>query len=163
MRILSAVVALFVGVGLPLTVRAQVLPLDSVQRAAMMATVMQQTKPADFVLHHRTELALSGAQVAVLEALAVAQRDSAGVRQARLIGRMQANPPSAVVLAAAGWSGAIDERTLRDALCQQAANQVETMLEMAGDRRAAAAVLTPAQVARLPQLQAGDLLAAIKR
>lgn len=76
---------------------------------------------------------------------------------------MEASPPSATVLAVSGWSGALDERTLRDALCQQAITQVETVLEMARDRRAAAALLTPAQVTQLPQLQAGDLLKAIKR
>jgi hypothetical protein len=164
MRILTSVVALFLVVTIPQTVRAQVsAPFDSVQRAAMMASAMQTNKPADFVLQHRTELALSAAQVSRLEALAVAQADSVVARQARLVGQMQANPPSSAMITAAGWVGDVDERTLRDALCQWSANQAETMIGLARDRRAAAAVLTPAQTARLPQLQADDLLKAIKR
>ena len=163
-RILTSVVALFLGVTIPLTVRGQVsAPFDSVQRAAMMASAMQMKKPAEFVLQHRVELALSAAQVSRLEALAVAQGDSMVARQARLVGQMQANPPSSAMLAAAGWAGEVDERALRDALCQWSANQAETMLGLARDRRAAAAVLTPAQTARLPQLQTDDLLKAIKR
>ena len=164
MRSLTSVVAVLLGVSVPRTVCAQVrAPFDSVQRAAMIASTMQMTKPADFVLQHRAELALSAAQVSTLEALAVAQSDSMVARQARLVSQLQANPPSSAMLAAASWAGEVDERALRDALCQWSANQAETMLGLARDRRAAAAVLTPTQTARLPQLQTDDLLKAMKR
>ena len=76
---------------------------------------------------------------------------------------MQAAPPSSGMLAAAGWSGEVDEAALRTALCQQSTNQVELLLGLAWDRRAVAAVLTNAQVTRLPELQMGDVMRAIKR
>jgi hypothetical protein len=163
MRLLASVTVLLLGVASPPSILAQGgAALDSVQRIAMMATSLQMSKPANFVLQHRAELALSAAQVSTLEALAVAQADSMVARQARLVLQMRANPPGSAMLAASSWTGEVDERALRDALCQRSGSQAETMLALARDRRAAAAVLTPEQTARLPQLQTDDLLKAIK-
>ena len=164
MRILATAVAVLAGGALPLPVRAQVSAvLDSAHVAAMMANALQMNKPAAFVLQHRSELTLSAAQVSTLEALVGAQRDSASVRQARIIRQMLVNPPSSALVAAAGWSGDIDEAALRAAACRQSATQVELMLAAVGDRRAVAAVLTPAQVAQLPQLQTDAMLKVMQR
>ena len=163
MRIPYLLLASVVSVAVPCAVRAQVPTLDSARRAAMLASAMQMNKPAEFVLQHRTELALTAPQVSTLETLVAALRDSATVRQARGVHRLQANPPGAAMMAAMTWSGPVDESALREELCRQSANQVGTLLGLAQDRRAVAAVLTPAQVAQLPQLQTSDLLSAVKR
>jgi hypothetical protein len=164
MRTVLTSMALLLGVTLPQTARAQVAaPFDSAQLAALMASAMQVIKPARFVLQHRTELALSAAQVSALEVLAVAQGDSMVARQTRLANRMRAKPPSSAVLAAASWVGDVDDSALRAALCELSTDQAEMMLGLALDRRAAAAVLTPGQTVLLPQLLADDLLKAVKR
>ena len=156
-------VRLLVGVAAPRVGQAQVPPLDSVQRAAMIENAMQVTKPAAFVLQHRTDLALSATQVSTLEALAAAQRDSVAVRQARLVRQAQANSAAPAMADAMSWTGAVDETRLRELACQQSAFQAEILLALVRDRRAAAAVLTAEQVAQLPQLQTDDRLKAIKR
>ena len=138
-------------------------PLDSAQRAAMMATALEAGKPAAFVLQHASELALSPTQVAALKALAVVQRDSTSAREARLVTRMQSTIPSPAMIALGSWTGDIDEPLLRDALCQQSTNQLDLMLGLAWDRRAVAALLTPAQVSQLPQLQISDMMKAVGR
>jgi hypothetical protein len=158
------VLALCMGLSLPTHVRAQGrTPLDSTQTAALMATSLQASKAAAFVLQHATELELNPTQVSAIEALAVAQRDSATERGARLVTRMKAYPPSAAMIAVSSWTGDIDEAELRDALRQQSENQLDLMLGLAWDRRAVAALLSPAQVAQLPRLQAADMMKAIKR
>jgi hypothetical protein len=164
MRISILVAGLVAGLTVPLAVRAQTqFSPDSTQQAAMMAVSMQANKPAAFVLQHRAELELTPAQVAALEALALAQRDSTVARQARYTSRVQANPPSAVFVAMGSWTGEIDESALRDGLCQQSANTVDVILGLARDRRATAALLTAAQAAQLPGLQRGDLMTVFKR
>ena len=157
-------VFLIAGLTAPLAGGAQSqLALDSAQQAASMAVAMQVNKPAAFVLQHRAELGLTPVQVAALEALAQAQRDSTLARQTRYASRMQANPPSAVMVAMGSWTGEIEESALRDGLCQQSANTVDVILGLARDRRATAALLTAEQVAQLPGLHMGDLMTAIKR
>ena len=149
---------------MPVTAQAQAIPLpDSAQMAAMMANAMQMNKPAAFVLQHRIDLALSAEQVSSLEALVVAQRDSMVARQTRIANSTRATPPSSAMLAVGSWKGEIDERGLRDATCQSSANQAELLIGLAGDRRATAAVLTPEQVARLPRLEANDMMKAMRR
>lgn len=151
-------------VTLPGSVHAQGRPpLDSAQQVAMMAQTWLMNQPAAFVLRHQSELGLSPMQVTALEALTRAERDSTVVRQARLAIRMQTTPPSAAMVALGSWSGELDEAAVREALCQQSANQVDFMLGLAQDRRAAAALLTAAQAAQLARLQASDLMNAIKR
>lgn len=164
MRKSILVVGLFAGLAAPLSVAAQSqLPPDSAQLAAFSAAAAQANKPAAFVLQHRTELELTPPQVAALEALAQAQRDSAVARQARYVNLMLGTPPSAAMVAAGSWTGEIDESALRDALCQQSANTVDFVLGLARDRRATAALLTAIQAARLSDLQLSDLFTAIKR
>lgn len=138
-------------------------PMDSAQLAAMRETAMRQSQPVDFVLQHQADLALTSVQVSALTALRASLRDSAAVRQARLVTQMRNSPPSPAMIAAAGWSGAIDEAALRTALCQQAGGQAEVMLALAHDRRLVAALLTPAQAAQLPTLQTADMMNAMKR
>lgn len=158
------VVGLLAGLTVPLAVRAQSQPPpDSAQLVAILAVATQANKPAAFVLQHRAALELTPTQVAALEALVQAQRDSAAARQARYTGRMKANPPSAALLATGNWTGEIDESALRDGLCRQSANTVDVLLGIARDRRATAALLTAAQAAQLPGLYTGDVVTAIRR
>jgi len=98
-----------------------------------------------------------------LFALAVVQRDSTSAREARLVTRMQSTMSSPAMIALGSWTGLIDEPLLRDALCQQSTMQLDLMLGFAWDRRAVAALLTPAQVSQLPQLQISDMMKAVRR
>ncbi len=163
MRIPLVLFTLLVGVVVPTPLLSQVTPPDAPQRAAMQAQAEQQLRPAEFVLQHRTDLALTAPQVATLEALAIVQRDSARVRQARIVDRMRTNATSSALAAAVSWSGPVDEAAVRDALCQQSSVQLEITLGLAADRRAVASALTPDQVARLPRIQSDDLMKALKR
>lgn len=164
MRRTMSLIAVCVGLTAATTAGAQGVAMpDSAMRAAMMNAAMKQNQPADYVLEHRADLALSAEQVTKLEALVRALRDSAGVRQARSLADARTRTPSPVMMAMAAWSGPIDEKALRDALCQQSANSVEYALRMAYDRRAVGALLTPEQLAMLPELQAADMMKAMKR
>lgn len=145
------------------TVRAQGLPMqDSATRAAMIGAATKMNQPADFVLGHREELALSAEQVSKLNALARAMRDSAGVRKAHMLSQMKARKPMPATMAAAGWTGPIDEKALRVEMCQNSERSVEISLAMAYDRRAVAALLTSEQVTKLPQLQSADMMKVMK-
>lgn len=136
---------------------------DSAQYAAMLAQAMSMNQPAAFILRHRDDLRLTTSQVAALQSLALAERDSARVRQARLASRMQATPPSAAMVAMGSWTGALDEAAIRDALCQQSILQSDFVLGLARDRRAAAALLTTDQSAKLMSLQMNDMVGSMKR
>ena len=164
MRMYASITAIFVSVAVPLTVRAQApVALDSSQLMSMMANAMEMNKPAKFVLRHRSELALSAPQVTRLESLVLAQADSVNARQARRLAQLRQSPPSASSVDFSRWSGDVDERALRDAACRSSVAQAEIMVGLARDRRAAAAVLTPAQRDQLPRLEASDRMAAMKR
>jgi hypothetical protein len=163
MRISFVLFTVLVSVAVPPSLLSQVTQLDSQQRAAMQAQAEQQIRPAEFVLQHRTDLALTAPQVATLEALAVVQRDSARARQTRAVDRMRTSSTNPALAAAVSWSGPLDEAAVREALCQQSAFQVEIMLGLASDRRAVASVLTPVQVAQLPRIQTDDLMKVLKR
>lgn len=162
MRISLLLFTLLVGGAVPTPLLCQV-EVDPQQRAAMQAQAEQQTKPAEFVLQHRADLDLTAPQIAALETLVVAQRDSARARQARMADRMRTRSTNPALAAAVGWTGPVDEAAVRDALCQQSAFQVEVMLGLAADRRSVASVLTPVQVAQLPRIQMDDLMKAVKR
>lgn len=164
MRILNCAVLLLIAAVMPTTIRAQArAEPDSAQMVAMTATAMQMTKPAEFILKHRTDLALTAQQVSRLEALVVAQRDSNVVRLGRRTGQLLAKGPSAQADLTTSWTGDIDERALREELCRQSANQIDARLALGRDRRAAAAVLTPGQVGRLPHLESDAMMKAFKR
>lgn len=160
MRTVCAKLTVLLVAAAPTSLHAQMPQIDAQQRAAVMAAASQQAKPAEFVLQHRTDLSLTERQVASLEVLAEAQRDSARVRQARTVERMRTNPENPALAAAVSWSGPVDEAAVREALCRQSSTQVEFMMGMAWDRRAVAGVLTPDQVSQLPRLQIGDMIKA---
>jgi hypothetical protein len=136
---------------------------DSAQIAAVMANSMRMLTPAVFVLDHKTELALSPEQVQFLEFLVGAERDSAAVRQTRMMAMMQdqmaKRPRPSVQLST--WTGPIDEQQIRDEACQQSKGQAESIVGMMRDRRAVSAVLTPAQVAQLTTLEGKDMMNAM--
>jgi Spy/CpxP family protein refolding chaperone len=137
---------------------------DSAQIAAVMANSMRMLKPAVFVLDHKTELALSPEQVQFLEFLIGAERDSADVRQARMMAMLQdkmAKRPRPPVPMST-WSGPIDEQQIRDEACQNSQAQAESIVGMMRDRRAVGAVLTPAQVAQLTTLEQQDMMNAMR-
>jgi Spy/CpxP family protein refolding chaperone len=163
MRIRSLVLTLLVGVLAPCAARAQAAPIDSAQIMAVMGASMVLNRPAEFVLHHRSDLALTDKQVAALEALILAQRDSAGARQLRMMTRSLEAPLGDATHAAVAWTGPIDESALQEELCRQSKIRMESMLETARDRRAVAALLTPEQVAQLPGLQSADMMKAVRR
>lgn len=162
MRILSVLFTVLLCIAVPFPVAAQV-TLDPEQQAAMQAAAMQQSRPAEFVLTHRTELGLTAPQVATLETLVVAQRDSARARQMRAMERIRTYAANPALAAAVSWSGPVDAAALRDAMCQQTTSQVEVVLGIASDRRVVASVLTPAQVAQLPRMQSEDMQKAMRR
>ena len=163
MRIPSVLVAIAAVIIVRGTLHAQVPQLDPMQRAAMQEVAGQINRPAEFVLQHRDDLALTGAQVAAVQALVLAQRDSAQARQRRTVNKMRANATGTVMSAIVQWTGPVDEASVRETLCQQSASQVDVMLGLALDRRAVAAVLTTDQVGQLMRLQTGDLLKAIRK
>ncbi len=163
MRMRLNVLLTVVGLGFPAALHAQVPTLDAAQRVVLQDRVMELNRPAEFVLRYRADLALTAPQVARLETMASAQRDSAVVRQARMVEQMRTASTNSALASATSWGGPIDEPGLRDALCQQSAAQMAILLGIAWDRRAVAAVLTPAQVAQLPAIQQAAMLEAITR
>jgi hypothetical protein len=137
--------------------------LDSARLAAMQGVAMQQSQPVDFVLQLQSDLVLTRPQITALTALRAALTDSATVRQARRVAQLRGRPTAPALIAVSGWTGDLDEVAIQTALCQQAGVQAEGMLTLARDRRAVAALLTPAQVAQLSRLQTSDMMGAVKR
>jgi hypothetical protein len=139
---------------------------DSAQMVAAASNAMRMMKPAQFVLDHKTDLALSPEQVSFLEYLVVAQRDSAVARQTRQMTQMQASNakrPTSSLVSAMAWTGTIDEQAIKDGACQQSAMQAEIMLNLSRDRHAVGAILTPAQIEKMPMVEAGDMMKAMKK
>ena len=139
---------------------------DSSQIMTVMANSMRLLKPARFALDHRADLALTPVQVSLLEQLVIAQRDSADVRHTRLIALTQTmiakRPPSGFI-AAMQWTGAADEQAIKDSACQQSVVQAEGLINLVRDRHAVGAVLTPAQIAQLPMMEASDMMSGMKK
>ncbi len=136
---------------------------DSAQMVATMARSLRMLKPAQFVLDHKADLALTLEQVSALQALVVAQADSAPVRQERMQGLMKASAArrgnrAPTTMGSMSWSGTLDEKAIRDGACEQSAMQAEGLIAIARDRHAAGAVLTPSQLARLPQIESGGMM-----
>jgi len=107
--------------GIGLVARAQAAPSrsltmpDSAQMSALMARAMRRLQPAQFVLDHRAELALTPEQVPFLESLALAQADSMRVRNERRGAAAVAaarNAQSSRAAAAMSWTGPVDEAVL---------------------------------------------------
>ncbi|MEP7000058.1 MAG: hypothetical protein ABI969_06250 [bacterium] len=162
--------ALLLVVNTPLAAQATATMLvsvpDSSQIMSMMANSMRLLKPAQFVLDHRTDLSLTPEQVGFLEFLVVAQRDSAAIRQARRMITLQASAAKGAMnssVVAMAWTGTIDEQAMKDVACQQSSTQAESLLNLARDRHAVGAILTPAQIAQMPGIEAADIIKAAKR
>ena len=145
--------------------RPSVMP-DSAQMSRMMARALRQRQPAQFVLDHRAELAITPEQVPFLESLALAQVDSARVRYARMAERAVAATRNAVAVRAGGamtWTGPIDEAAIREMSREQAEQSAEIQIDLARDRHAVGAVLTPSQVSTLSRIEASELLSVLAR
>jgi TonB family protein len=140
--------------------RAAVMP-DSAQMSAMMGRAMRRMQPAQFVLDHRADLALTPEQVPFLESLVLAQVDSTRVRtERRLANAMAATRDPVTVLAGSTmtWTGTIDEAAIRELVRKQAEQSAEIQIDMARDRHAVGAMLTPSQLSMLGRIEASDMM-----
>lgn len=139
--------------------------LDSAQMSAMFAGAMRRMRPAQFVLDHRAELALTPEQVPFLESLVLAQADSERVRAQRRAAefltevKTSGSPLGADLMA---WTGPIDEDAIRAMSRKQSDQSADLQIQMAHDRHAVGAVLTPAQIASLKRLEANDLTSGLR-
>ena len=163
---LRSVFACFLTVGLATSVRAQTPPPrtfsmpDSAQMSTMMARAMRRLHPAQFVLDHRAELALTPEQIPFLESLALAQIDSERVRAQRTIAAQSDDSKSRAMTVGMGmmeWTGVIDEEAIRAMARQQVETSVATQIAMLNDRHRVGAVLTPVQISTLKQLEMRDM------
>lgn len=139
---------------------------DSAQMGMLMARALRQLQPAQFVLDHRAELSLTPEQVPFLESLVLAQVDSGRVRNARRLATALAVARNPVAVRAGGamtWTGAIDETAIREMSRAQAEQSAEIQIDMAHDRHAVGAVLTPSQVSMLSRIEAFDMMSAVGR
>lgn len=146
----------------PSVSRAQQPTLPPERRAAVIEAGRLINDPVEFVLQYRVELVLTAEQVAALEKLAGALRDSSVARMALLTRQAQKNAAVPGLASVMEWSGPIDEAAIRAASNQQAAMQAELMIATARDRRAVGALLTPEQRTQLPQLQMAEMLKAAR-
>jgi hypothetical protein len=163
-RITVSSLLLLASLAAPAAVYAQARPtLDSTQMAALTANAMRALRPVDFVLDFKDELGLTATQQAALRTLSLALTDSASARQTRMMNRMLENPPSPALSALTSWTSDVDEKTVRSELMKQYEGMIESSLALFRDRRAVAALLTPEQAARLPELEMQNRLRAIKR
>lgn len=152
MRIL-AVAACFVG----MLAQAQSTP-DSTAMVAALSRGMRLLAPAQFVLDHRVELALTPEQVPILESLVRAQADSMMVR----VRRLSITPPSRTATEFMSWSGPINEQVIREAARLASDGQAQVQIGIAKDRHVVGAVLTPEQLAILPRLESGDMMKLVR-
>ena len=149
-------------------VAAQVGPssaMDPERMAALMANSQRTFKPATFVLSHKSELALTPEQVQFLEFRAKSEDDSVAARQIRMgsaLSSLMKKRESASTKPATGWVGAVNEQQIRDEACEQAGISAEAVLNLMRDRQAVGAILTPTQIAQIQQLEASDMMRALK-
>lgn len=133
---------------------------DSAQMATMMARAMKRLRPAQFVLDHRAELALTPEQVPFLESLVLAQIDSEHVRAQRTFAAQADTSQKLVTTLARAmmeWTGTIDEAGMRAMALRQVENSVASQVASMGDRHRVGAVLTPSQISTLKQLEMREL------
>ena len=134
--------------------------VDSGQMASVMSRVMRRLRPAQFVLDHRVELALTPEQIPFMESLVLAQIDSERARMRRMSEAQTESSRKRALTAAVGlmeWTGPIDEDEIRATSLQQAQSSAETQIQTLRDRRRVGAVLTPAQLVILKQLEMRDM------
>ncbi len=139
---------------------AQAVPVtrpDSAQIMAAMRNGIRMLRPAEFVLGKASEVALTPEQVSQLKLLASSQADSEVVRQRRTMVSMLASitdkATGRVTTSDFGWTGPVDEQGIRERTMRQAAITTESVIQLARDRHAVGALLTPAQIATLEQLE----------
>jgi TonB family protein len=133
--------------------------IDSTQLANVMRNSLAMTHPAELVLAHRADLALTAEQVTQIEAIAAAQRDSQAVRQQRMIVEMKERKTkltdrSDIIT----WTGRVDEQAIREVARLQSGVQAEALINLVRDRHAVGAVLTPSQLALIPRLEVGAMM-----
>jgi TonB family protein len=138
--------------------------MDSTQMANVMRNSMAMMRPAELVLEHRAELALTTDQVTRLEAIAAAQRDSQAVRQRRMVVEMrERNTKLTDRSGIMAWTGPVDEQAIREVARIQSGAQAEALINLVRDRHAAGAVLTPSQLVLIPRLEAGAMMRGVMR
>ena len=119
-------------------------------------------QPAQFVLDHRADLALTPEQIPFIESLVLAQVDSARVRGARrlavAIAASRNISPSTLLAGASSWTGPVDEGAIKETARKQAEQSAEFLVDLARDRHAVGAVLTPSQVAVLVRIESADIM-----
>lgn len=152
--------ALFVAAFLPALAHTQQPAVAGARGPAAAEPASPQAAPAEFVLRHRAELALTDAQVSTLQKLVVALRDSAVARGARASETARSRPRVADRL---NWSGPIDEAAFREFARWDALQMAESAINSARDRRAVGAVLTSEQREQLPALERAEMTARAAR
>jgi len=142
---------------------------DSAQMSAVMSSSMRRMRPAQFVLDHRAQLALTPEQLPFFESLVLAEADSIRVRAQRRNSRMmaaQVGKPVSALMGVMAWSGPLDEaairKSMRDGAEASADAAAEAQIELARDRRVVGAALTPAQLALLPGIEAADMMTSLR-
>lgn len=165
-RLTQPVIACFATAALSVSAGAQTPPTrnfsmpDSAQMATMMARAMRRLHPAQYVLDHRAELALTPEQIPFLESLALAQIDSERVRAQRTRTSLSDSSRQRAMkqdMAMMEWTGTIDEEGIRAMAQQQLEASVATQVAMISDRYRVGAVLTPTQISTLKQLEMSDM------
>ncbi len=146
----------------PRVSHAQPPVLFSERQAAILESGRLLNTPAEFVLQHRKELALTDTQVTALERLASALRDSSTARTAIRVQQSLQSSENPDLSAAMEWTGPINESAIRDAMRVQSVIQADIMVAGARDRRLVGALLTPEQRAQLPELQMWELMKAAR-
>lgn len=162
MRNLLVVPAVLILTMAPHALGAQQVQLTAKQQQAVMEAGRRISTPVEFVLLHRKELRLTPAQIASVEKLGVALRDSSAARQGRMAREGVLLMSAPAMRGVAGWDGVVDEAGIRTVMAKQSEFQAAQMIAMAKDRRAVAALLTPEQRAQLPQLQNAEMLNAAR-
>ena len=155
---LSVLLLVFV----PRITRAQQPVLSPERQAAVLEAGRLLNDPVQFVLQHRQELALTETQVASLEKLGLALRDSTSARTARRLQQAQETAKQPGLVNVMEWTGPIDESAIREAMRQQSAMQADIMIASARDRRAVGALLSAEQRAQMPQLQMSEMMKAAR-
>jgi hypothetical protein len=135
---------------------------DSAQIMASTASGMRMMHPAEFLLSHQAELALTNPQITELKRLAAAQTDSNNARMARRFTNLRLASEKKIatgnLTSGFEWTGTLDEDAIRASIRATFVMQEDEIVNLARDRHAAGAVLTPVQVAMITKLEASDLL-----
>lgn len=146
----------------PRVSRAQSPAVTPERQAAIMEAGRLMNSPVEFVLQFRKELALTAAQVASLEKLGSALRDSSAARSAYQVRQAKQKAETPALASMMAWDGAVDEVGIREAMVQQSSSMADMMIAGARDRRLVGALLTAEQRAQLPQLYMSEMVKAAR-